>query len=579
MADDTKKGPASAGPEPMERCKDGFRTRLRYGKGLRGRFTIKLHDEAAATRRRARLQELAELLASAGHSAEARIILRKAAAVQSERDFDEAVRVAEELCKESPRAIKRLQARSLTFRELGEQWTDERLHARFPDQIKKKKTHEHDAARLEHHVYPVIGSKTVASVTLDDCEEVMRKLPAELSPLTRRNVGHLVARLLKLAVYPLRIIEASPIPAGFLPNRGAKKALACLYPDEDRRLLACTDVPFCFRLLWGFLTREGMREGEAFALTWADVDVKRGAVRLDQNKTDDPRAWALDTGTAEALRRYKKHFRAEAEPGDLVFQDPQGRPHTKFGAAELLRGHLRAIGLAEERPELFESNAQRKQIRVHDLRGSFVTISLANDKTESWISDRTGHRSSAMINNYKRIARGFQELDAGTLSPLDFALPELRALASTAASDQPPPVEGGPEVGQRSEIQQERRRPQGDSNHTKRFCKKPSGSRSWPPTRGIAPESSFPLVPPRSVSFRRWVHARGNLTAPPAGQLADYVGPRSRSLRAAQAEQPRGPADLVGRTRARLCRTNDPKRILLVALAKFARSERHAHAR
>jgi hypothetical protein len=146
-----------------------------------------------------------------------------------------------------------------------------------------------------------------------------------------------------------------------------------------------------------------------------------------------------------------------------VFQDPQGRPHTNFGAAELLRGHLRAIGLADGRPELFASTAQRKQIRVHDLRGRFVTISLANDKTESWISDRTGHRSSAMINNYKRIVRGFQELDVGTLSPLDSARPELRALAVAAAPDQPPPVGGGPEVGQRSEIQQKTQRPQGDS--------------------------------------------------------------------------------------------------------------------
>jgi hypothetical protein len=143
---------------------------------------------------------------------------------------------------------------------------------------------------------------------------------------------------------------------------------------------------------------------------------------------------------------------------------PEGRPHTKFGAAELLRGHLRAIGLAEERPELFESTAQRKQIRVHDLRGTFVTVSLANNKTESWISDRTGHRSSAMINNYKRVARGFQELEIGTLSPLDSALPELRALASAASSDQPLPVGGGPEVGHRSDFQQETLRPQGDSN-------------------------------------------------------------------------------------------------------------------
>jgi len=110
-------------------------------------------------------------------------------------------------------------------------------------------------------VYPVIGSKRVSAITVEDAEEVMRRLPKTLSQLTRRNVGHLVAGLLNIAVYPLRIIPATPIPKGFLPNKGNRKALATLYPDEDRRLLASANVPFSFRLLWGFLMREGMREG------------------------------------------------------------------------------------------------------------------------------------------------------------------------------------------------------------------------------------------------------------------------------------------------------------------------------
>lgn len=161
----------------------------------------------------------------------------------------------------------------------------------------------------------------------------------------------------------------------------------------------------------------------------------------------DRRRPGLDAGTAESLRRYRKHFHANAEPVDLVFHNPQARPHTKFSAAELLRGHLRAIGLDTERPELFVSNQDRKQIRVHDLRGTFVTVSLANGKTEHWISDRTGHRSSAMIHLYKRMARMFEELDLGPLTPLVDALPEVKALSQPAASDQPLPVGGGPEGG------------------------------------------------------------------------------------------------------------------------------------
>jgi integrase len=256
----------------------------------------------------------------------------------------------------------------------------------LPDQIKKKRTASDDVSRLTKHVYPLLGAKLIYTITLDHCEEVMRKLPADMSPLTRRNVGQAVVRLFNMAVYPLRLIERTPIPSGFLPKSRQPKALAYLYPDEDRRLMACTTVPLPYRLLWGFLAREGMREGEALALTFADLDLERGAVRLDRNKTDDPRVWALSAGVVAVLKGWRA--KRGARPSDLVFVDEQGAPIIGFGLPTILRAHLESLGLKIERPELFMSTTERIRIRVHDLRGTFVTVSLANGRTEAWISDR-----------------------------------------------------------------------------------------------------------------------------------------------------------------------------------------------
>lgn len=423
----------------IEPHKDGFLVRLRFGKGLRQRFLIKLQDEGEARRRAAVLQELASDLTHAGATVEAPIILKKGAEATSDRDFRQIVKIAHELCEHAgqPRRVK---LQGLTLRELGERWTDGILHRDYPDQIKLKKTAEDDAGRFENYVYPLIGDRPVASITLDDAEAVMRGLPKKLAPATRRQIGNNLARLLKLAVYPLRIIDRSPIPQGFLPSKGKRKAFAYLYPDEDARLLVAGKIAFCYRLLWGFLTREGMRLGEAIDLTWGDLDLARGAVRLDQNKTDDPRAWALQDGTAEALRRYRRNHCPNVEATDRVFVDHSGKPLSKFGLADLLREHLGAIGLKKERPELFTTTDERRQIRVHDLRGTFVTVALANGRPESWISDRTGHRSSAMISLYKRTARSFAELGLGDLVPLSAALPELR----DGEGDSP---EGGPNSG------------------------------------------------------------------------------------------------------------------------------------
>ena len=82
-------------------------------------------------------------------------------------------------------------------------------------------------------------------------------------------------------------------------------------------------------------------------------------------------------------------------------------------------------------------------IRVHDLRATFVTLALANGRSEAWVSDRTGHRSSNMIRRYQRTARSATELGLGTLGPLDALIPELRA------KNAPPKTPGGSNGGSR----------------------------------------------------------------------------------------------------------------------------------
>jgi len=71
----------------VKKVAEGYLTRLRFGKGQRRRFVIKLQDETAAEIRAEALQVLANLLAKAGKQADAPTILRKGAAVQAESDF------------------------------------------------------------------------------------------------------------------------------------------------------------------------------------------------------------------------------------------------------------------------------------------------------------------------------------------------------------------------------------------------------------------------------------------------------------------------------------------------------------
>jgi integrase len=227
-----------------------------------------------------------------------------------------------------------------------------------------------------------------------------------------------------LAVYPAKIIPMSPLPRGFLPSLGTPKALQYLYPDEDVTLLGAPEVPLSYRVLFGFLDREGLRAGEAQQLRWSDLDLDRGAIALDENKTDDPRSWALDPGVCRALQAWRDD-RTDTEDDDHVFVDEYGRPIQGEALAEKLRDYLEAAGV--DRAALFETGPNRRRIRAHDLRATFVTLSLANGKTEAWVMDRTGHTTSQMLNKYRRAARSMAELGQGKLLPLDYAIPELRS--------------------------------------------------------------------------------------------------------------------------------------------------------
>ncbi len=400
-----------------------------YGKFTTGRgrpsiplVTCKTRDEAEA--RRTFIAEQLNRLVEAGRSDFAEKLLELASRAEPGR-LERVRRGVDAILAgnfEVPPEPSDVPDRGPTFREFAERWTGGELHALHPDHVALKRSVSDDVYRLKAHVYPIVGNVLIRDFASDDAELVMRSLPKGLSSASRRHVAQLVHRVLKLAVYPERIIERSPVPAGFLPKPGAARAQSWLYPQEDARLLARATVPLLHRLFYGVLTREGMRSGEAGALTWGDVDLDSGTVTLDQNKTDDARAWVLDPSVARALTSWKKIAAPNAQADTPVFSR-DGKPIGVEHLADTFRGHL--DGLIGIRAQLFEKGPNRKPIRIHDLRATFVTLALAAGRTETWVADRTGHKSSAMINRYRRAARTAAELNLGWLTPLDEAIPEL----------------------------------------------------------------------------------------------------------------------------------------------------------
>ncbi|WP_437981372.1 tyrosine-type recombinase/integrase [Sorangium sp. So ce117] len=407
----------------------------RLSLGEAGRATFKLPTCRTEQEANARLEVLAELagrLLAAGQIVLGMPLLEQAGARDGNALRD--VRLAiDQLCKGEARARA---TGETTFAEFAERVLSGQLAEQYPDHVKAIRSANNYRTRLAH-ILEVLSPVPLARFTLDHADHAMSSLPGHLQPGTRQKIAQLIHRILALATYPARIIGSNPLPRGWIPKAGDEKAKGYLYPDEDNRLMQCQAIPLCFRIYYGFLDREGMRADEAGRLEWSDVDLERGAVVLDENKTDDPRAWALSPDVVRALRKWRELCPDNAR----VFVGKWGNALPGHNGAKNFRDHLRRAGI--DRPELFETTDARLNIRLHDTRATFITVKLAVGRTETWISDRTGHSSSDQIHNYKRAARKVAELALGDFAPLDEALPELSGKGGSAAGCGPASGEHG----------------------------------------------------------------------------------------------------------------------------------------
>jgi hypothetical protein len=149
-------------------------------------------------------------------------------------------------------------------------------------------------------------------------------------------------------------------------------------------------------------------------------------------------AWAAWCARPGARRQ----ARSSPCPAHLDGSGPDARhpPHQ--------RDHVLAAPSTETRP----------RFRAHDLRAAFVTIALATGKTETWVSDRTGHDGRTMIDRDRRKARTW---NLGELGPLYKLVPELPGTARSARIAPriaPQTQRTGGETGRRSGFRFRRRK-------------------------------------------------------------------------------------------------------------------------
>ncbi len=437
--------------------------------------------DAQADRRASVVRELAKKLREAGKDAHIAKVVDEAAAATEVR-LEKIKAIVDGIVSGVERPATAAKTIGATWGDVAKRWTSGELNRLYPDRVPRKRSVGMDRSRVEA-LEPLIGHILITDPNwLDHAEDAMRRLPERVqTSATRRQYAQCIRRVLELAVLPLRIIKANPLPRGFLPKIKQERALQMPYPDEDAMLMAACPgwnrdgdldpsktpskpengpknaddsvelsegVPLVFRLAYGFLARMGFRKSEivggvdeegyedediepAPPLTWDRLDLDRGVVFRARSKTDIAVPIVMPPDVTRALAAFKKLY-PPARPNAEVFRTEQGVIEL---TTKSYRAVLKLAGV--KRPELFKKTKESYPVRVHDTRALFVTVSLANGKPESWVRDRTSHRTITMLDRYRRQARLFEELNLGDLKPLDEAIPELRETGRGPADDVP----------------------------------------------------------------------------------------------------------------------------------------------
>lgn len=386
--------------------------RFRCGPGPRVRKAVVAPTEAACRERIARMRATVACLVRSKLIDEACFFIEQAANAGPEKVFAGIERAARDLAEAGGATGQPLPVR--TFRSVAEAWLSGDIRKQYPRiRMRNEASARHALGILRLHVFPVIGAVPIRDLTEEQCDQAMAAFPATLEASTLRVYAALIARVLKLSANPLRLIKNSPLSDGWVPPRQAQtRAFGFLYPKEDAKLLACSAIPLLQRLMYGLMTRNGLRISEAVNMTWSDIDIEHETIKLDTNKTKDPRFWIMDPDVVAAVAAVKP---ADAEPTARIFPDAKLKR-----AAQNFRKHLLTAGI--DREELQHKTAHRRPLRVHDLRASFVTIALADGRPDVWVTDRTGHTTAQQLMRYRRRARQLAEMNLGWFEPLDRCL-------------------------------------------------------------------------------------------------------------------------------------------------------------
>ena len=277
-----------------------------------------------------------------------------------------------------------------------------KLYFRYEQGRVKTSTYYDLESKIGKRILPAFKGLRMKEIKPIDVLEWQNKL---LEELTATYVSHLAGLLTAVYRYGEKYHDITNImnKVDKPRNTAPKKEMEIWSPEEFAQFVAVVEDP-TYKMFFTTLYLTGCRRGEASALTWSDVDLKKAKIKISKSvtKKSTDAAWELTTpkntssnrtitippSLCKMLTDYKKQ---------QLKQDPE---------ASFLFGASRP--LPERTTDRYFENACAKatvkKIRLHDLRHSCASLLLSKGVSIVAVSRQLGHANvTQTLNTYAHL--------------------------------------------------------------------------------------------------------------------------------------------------------------------------------
>jgi len=273
---------------------------------------------------------------------------------------------------------------------------------------------------LRNSIAPHIGEIEAAKLTAAQVRQWMVKLGTDGGkngqPLMANTIRLCRSLLLKTFSYAVAndLVDRNPVEATDPPKK-RKKVPEHWTPDQARQFLAFHEGDRLYPL-WSFMLSTGVRPSDFVWLRWANVDLTKGIVRLqefptaigwelipsDGKTSTTARTVDLDSSMIDILRMQAAQQRREAEEtssyqqSEFVFTKPEGGSYHPQTISKTLTREIKRLGLP--------------RLTAKGLRHTCATLMLHSGIPPKVAAERLGHADTRMFSDvYSHVTPSMQQ--------------------------------------------------------------------------------------------------------------------------------------------------------------------------